>query len=201
MNQVWTVAVPVTTPIARISAISNAVTYSFAGVLRGAARFPANSSTATGFFTAILHGMPEQWSFNYEVAFAGLTDGLARSQIHLGDRGSTGAIVHELSNTTTLVAAGAKSGTITGAWHSSEIPTLAAAADVFNCFLAGSYYFSVHSAGVFLQLGEICGQIETDSTNQPTTVLGLVTSGALSVAAQRENCKHASKRLAEAYYI
>jgi len=186
MSQFWSAALLGSALVATTPVIASAATFSFSGSIDGSQQVPPNGSPASGFYTATLDGEPDAWSFTYEVSFTGLTDGLALAHIHLGDRGATGPVVHDLDNTAPLVAAGAKGGTISGDWLSTEVAPGVSPADVYNRFLAGGYYFNIHSAGPFLQAGEIRGQIEATAVPEPMTLLGVLAASGLGVAARRK---------------
>jgi hypothetical protein len=194
MNQVWTSAVSGDTPMPSTFAIANVTPLSFVGALTEAEQVASQSSTATSFFIMVLDGTPDEWSLSYEVAFAGLTNGLASAQIYVSDRNPADSLVYELDNTAPLIALGAKTGTIVGTWRSSELPSTVSAADVFNYFLNGRYYFNLRSANSFLQAGESCSMRQTSTMQPVAPLLGLATAGVLGAAAQRENRQQALQR-------
>lgn len=166
---------------------ANAATFLFSGGIDGTQEVPANNSPATGFFNGTLEGTPDNWQFLYDVTFSGLSGPLALAHIHLGDRGTTGPVVHDLDNP----PLGSTSGRITGNWLSSELPSGVAASTVFNRFLAEGYYFNLHSNTpdfpTYLPQGEIRGQVA--AVPEPMTITGVLVAGALGAASRLKNKK------------
>lgn len=186
MRQFWTVAMLSSALVASAPLAAQAASFTFTGPLSGSQETPPNSSSATGSFVATLVGEPDQWAFNYQVAFQQLTGLFRDGHIHLGNRAVAGPVVHRLDGVTELVASNVSSGTITGNWTSAELPATVSAATVFQRFLNGQYYFNVHSTT--FPGGEVRGQIENPvkSVPEPTTALGLVVAGAIGVAMRRK---------------
>ncbi|MDX2242965.1 MAG: PEP-CTERM sorting domain-containing protein [Leptolyngbyaceae cyanobacterium bins.302] len=184
MNHLWTVSTLSAVLAIATPAPANAATFLFSGDINGAQQVPPNSSPATGFFNATLEGTADSWKFLYEVTFSGLSGPLALAHIHLGDRGTTGPVVHDLD----APPLGSTSGTITGDWLSSELPAGVAPATVFNRFLAEGYYFNLHSNTPdfpdYLPQGEIRGQVA--AVPEPMTVAGVLVASALGVASRRK---------------
>lgn len=166
MKPLWAVAAFSTALTALTPVAANAATFNFAGSLSGSQEVPPIDSPATGFFEGTLNGAPDNWTFNYKVTFADISQSLILAHIHRGNRGENGPVVHNLDNAP--LNQGVTSGTIVGDWTSAEVPAGASAA-VFNRLLDNGYYFNLHST-VF-RGGELRGQIER--TPEPATVVGL----------------------------
>ncbi|HEY9909213.1 MAG TPA: CHRD domain-containing protein [Thermosynechococcaceae cyanobacterium] len=192
MRQFWTIAALSSALVASAPLAAQAASFTFSGPLSGAQEAPApNNSPATGSFLATLTGEPEQWTFNYQVSFQNLTGLFRDGHIHLGGRGVSGPVVHPLDGVPALVAARVNTGSLTGEWTSAEVPATATPAAVFQRFLAGQYYFNVHSTT--FPGGEIRGQIENPTTSaavpEPVTTVGLLVAGAIGAAARRKKAK------------
>ncbi|MBM0741237.1 PEP-CTERM sorting domain-containing protein [Phormidium sp. CLA17] len=193
MNQFWTVALISTVFTSLFQVAANAATFSFSNPLSGSQQVPPNASPATGFATSILNGEPTSWTFNYDLSFSGLSGPLALAHIHLAPAGQAGPVVHDLD----APPLGSTSGKIVGDWTSTEV--VAAGIDpvaVFNRFLDGQYYFNVHSntpGTNFRAAGEIRGQIEdpvdASAVPEPSTMLGLLATGAVGSMLKRRREK------------
>lgn len=147
---------------------ANAAIFQFSGPLSGSQEVPPNDSAATGFFTAVLDGDRDNWTFNYEITFSELMGPLQMGHIHEAPFGNNGPVVHFLDN----LPVGETSGTFMGDWMSTEVDD---AEDTFADLLAGNYYFNLHTTA--FPGGELRGQIliasENTSVPEPATVMGL----------------------------
>ncbi|GET40058.1 CHRD domain-containing protein [Microseira wollei] len=181
MKQFWAVAALSTALTALAPVAANAATFNFAGPLSGLQEVPPINSPATGSFEATLNGDPDNWTFNYKVTFADMSQSLILAHIHRGNRGENGPVVHDLDNAP--LNQGVTSGTIVGDWTSAELPAGVSAAAVFNRFLDNGYYFNLHSTT--FRGGELRGQIER--TPEPATVIGLaLVSGTILLLRRRD---------------
>jgi CHRD domain/PEP-CTERM motif len=188
MKPLWAVAALSTALTALTPVAAIAATFSFTGSLSGTQEVPPNDSPATGSYQATLNGDPDNWSFNYDISFSDLTGDLVLAHIHLGNRGATGPVVHNLDSP----PLGAKSGTITGNWLSTELAPGLAPATVFNRLLANGYYFNLHSdaSDIFRRGGEIRGQIENSvaaaaTVPEPASTIGLLLAGSAVLSWRR----------------
>ncbi len=199
MNQFWAVGLLSTAAVVMPLGVAQAATLSYTTTLSGSNEVPANNSTAIGSATGFLEGGPTDWIFTYDVTFMGLAGPLQLAHIHvanmpdgLSPRQQTGPVVHDLDNP----PLGETSGSFMGDWTSAEVA--AASVDpamVYERFLAGEYYFNLHSnTPEFLMPGEIRGQIEFDdveSVPEPASILGLLALGAGGAAAHFRKLKMA----------
>lgn len=165
--------------------VAQAATFSYSVPLEAEQEVAPNISTssAQGTATGTLVGDVTSWVFNYTVEYAGLEGPLADGHIHLGERGTNGPVVHFLDSIDSF--RGTTSGTIVGDYTSNDVLAAGVVTPdvVFNSFLAGGYYFNVHSAA--FPGGEIRGQIESfeaaESVPEPAMVLGMLTVGTLGL--------------------
>ncbi|MBD2101873.1 CHRD domain-containing protein [Leptolyngbya sp. FACHB-261] len=192
MQRLWTASLlgAVLTLLSPIAA--HAATFTFSTPLSGEQQVPPNSSSASGLATSILDGEPTAWTFRYDLSFSGLSGPLALAHIHVAPLGQAGPVVHDLDSP----PIGSTSGRIAGDWTSAEV--VAAGVDpskVFNRFLAGQYYFNIHSNApgtTFLTGGEIRGQIEdpmTRSVPEPSSMLAVLALGAFSAGSVLKRAK------------
>lgn len=179
---------------------AEAASFSYFTELNGMKEVPANDSTATGSAEGALMGDPDSWEFTYDVSFFGLAAELILAHIHLSEMPDgvpftqqTGRVVHDLNNAP--VSAGVTSGSFAGSWTSGDVTAVGVDPSiVYNRFLAGQYYFNLHSdTPEFAAPGEIRGQIEFDeeaaTVPEPATGLALLTAAALGVTVSRQR-KH-----------
>lgn len=144
-----------------------------------------SDSQATGSATGTLEGDLSSWVFSYTVNYSGLEGPLADGHLHLGDRGTNGPVVHFLDNIDSFK--GTTSGTIIGNWTSDDVLATGMVTPdvVFNRFLAGGYYFNVHSQT--FPGGEIRGQVEFDAATavpEPSFLLGMLAFGAVGTVSR-----------------
>lgn len=191
MNRAWTVGLLSTALTALSPIAAHAASFSYAVPLEASQEVAPNISTssARSSATGTLDGDPLNWVFRYTVQYAGLEGPLADGHIHLGARGTNGPVVHLLDNIGQFL--GTTSGTIVGDWTSSDVTAIGRVTPdvVFNNFLAGNYYFNLHSSQ--FPGGEVRGQIDplvsgAEAVPEPATMLGLLTAGVLGAAARRQ---------------
>lgn len=141
-----------------------------------------SDSKAEGMATGTLIGDLSNWVFSYKVQYSGLEAPLADGHLHLGDRGTNGPVVHFLDDIASF--RGTTEGTVVGDWTSEDVLAagLVTPDVVFNRFLAGGYYFNIHSAK--FPGGEIRGQVEplVESVPEPSVVLGMLALGIAGVS-------------------
>ncbi|NJN58452.1 MAG: CHRD domain-containing protein [Leptolyngbyaceae cyanobacterium SL_5_9] len=184
MKQLWMVGL-LSAGMAIAPQLAQAATFSYSVPLEAEQEVAPNVSTssAMGTATGALVGDLTSWVFNYSVEYTGLEGPLADGHIHFGDRGTNGPVIHFLDNIDSF--RGTTSGTIVGDYTSEDVIAAGMVTPdvVFNSFLAGGYYFNVHSET--FPGGEIRGQIdsfeEVESVPEPTMVLGMLSIGALGV--------------------
>lgn len=173
-----------------------AASFSYFSELNGMNEVPANDSTATGLVTGSLVGDPDSWEFTYDVSFSGLAAELILAHIHLSAMPDgvpftqqTGPVVHDLNNAP--VNTGVTSGSFAGSWTAADVTAAGVNPSVvYNRFLAGQYYFNLHSnTPEFAAPGEIRGQIEFDedaaTVPEPATGLALMSAAALGLTVSR----------------
>jgi hypothetical protein len=142
-----------------------------------------STSAATGNALGDLTGDPSNWLFRYTVNYSGLEGALRDGHIHLGDRGVNGPVTHFLDFIDNFK--GTLAGTIVGDWSAQDvlnanIPGVTPQV-VYNNFLAGNYYFNIHSET--FRGGEIRGQIEPlVLVPEPSFGLAILTIGGLLLA-------------------
>lgn len=190
MKQLWALGL-MSAAVTMMPLSAKAATFSYSVPLEASQEVAPNLSTssATSHATGTLVGDALSWVFTYTVNYAGLEGALRDGHIHLGDRGVNGPVVHLLDNIDSFK--GTTNGTIVGDWTSQDVTTAGRVTPdvVFNNFLAGNYYFNIHSEK-FVG-GEVRGQIEplikqSEAVPEPATMLGLLTAGALGAAARRK---------------
>lgn len=187
MKQLWMIGL-LSAGLAIAPQVAQAATFSYSVPLEAEQEVAPNVSTssAQGTATGTLTGDVTSWVFSYTVEYAGLEGLLADGHIHFGDRGTNGPVVHFLDNIDSF--RGTTSGTIVGDYTSEDVLTAGTVTPdvVFNSFLAGGYYFNVHSEA--FPGGEIRGQIESfetaTSVPEPAMFLGMLTVGALGLASR-----------------
>jgi len=192
MKQFWIVGLASTVWVS-LPLLAEAAVFNYSVPLDGSQEVLPNSSQATGTATGALDGMPTDWVFSYAVDYADLEAGLAAGHIHLGDRGTNGPVTHSLDNITNFQ--GTTAGTVVGDWTSADVITagLVTPEVVYNNFLAGNYYFNIHTAA--FPGGEIRGQIEPlngVSVPEPSMVLGFLSLGLLRAASRLGKLKQKS---------
>ncbi|MBF2037314.1 MAG: CHRD domain-containing protein [Leptolyngbyaceae cyanobacterium T60_A2020_046] len=184
---------------------ANAATFTYSSSLSGQNEVPPNASTATGLVTGALSGDPTNWQFSYDVSFDGLSAELILAHIHLAapDPANpnlpatqrTGPVVHDLNNAP--VNQGVTSGMFSGVWTSVDVMQagMVDPATVYQSFLAGQYYFNLHSdTPEFAAPGEIRGQIEFEqaaAVPEPMTGAAMLAAGAIAVATTRQKQRSA----------
>lgn len=179
MKQFWIVGLAGTVWVG-LPLLAEAAVFTYSVPLEASQEVAPNfsDSQATGTATGALDGIPTDWVFGYTVNYSGLEAGLADGHIHLGDRGTNGPVTHFLDNIDDFK--GTTEGTIVGDWTSADVIAagLVPPEVVYNNFLAGNYYFNIHTEA--FPGGEIRGQIEPlNRVPEPSLVLGLLSLGLL----------------------
>jgi hypothetical protein len=103
MKQLWMAGL-LSAGLAIAPQVAQASTFSYSVPLEAEQEVAPNISTssAMGTATGTLVGDLTSWAFNYSVEYFGLKGPLADGQIHFGDRGTNGPVVHFLDNINSL---------------------------------------------------------------------------------------------------
>jgi CHRD domain len=148
--------------LAAVTAPASAATFVFTGTLSGANEVPANSSTATGTFTATLDDVAN--SISVAITFAGLSANASAGHIH--------CCAAVTANAPVIVGfagfPGATSGTYSNSFTGISVTNV-------NGIKAGLSYINIHSQQ--FPGGEIRGQLAAVSAVPEVATWGMMIVG------------------------